>query len=236
MSPATSPPPVTVLTSDGRTADLRRPTELDRDELVTLHDQLDDETLRLRFFAASKSAGRHYVDHVLTAPAGSVISLVACVDGAIVGLGTAERMPTDSAEIAFVIADRERGHGLGTLLLEHLARTCRQVGITRFVADVLPENTTMVQVIRDAGFTVSCHHDSGVLEFELSTESSGTVRAAVDERRRTASAHRVLPGRPSQAADRDQIGASDEEPSPTTTAGASPRRPLPGCDCSGPAW
>ena len=43
----------------------------------------------------------------------------------------------------------------------------------------------------DAGFTVSCHHDSGVLEFELSTESSGTVRA-IGEAIRGEVAHQCL--------------------------------------------
>ena len=38
---------------------------------------MDDETLRLRFFAVNRTAGHHYVDHVLGGRPGPLVSLVA---------------------------------------------------------------------------------------------------------------------------------------------------------------
>lgn len=185
------PTPVTrpcadVLMSDGRRARIRPPVDGDREELLALHDELDDETLRLRFFTLNRSAGRHYVDHVLGGRPGPLVSLVATVDGRIVGLGTAERITDSAAEVAFVVAGAERGHGLGTLLLEHLATHCRSVGITRLVADVLPANARMAQVFRDAGYSVERHHESGLLRYELSTAVSEEFLTATEARRRVA--------------------------------------------------
>lgn len=181
-----SSPAIDVLTSDGRPARIRAVTDSDRDALLVLHEELDAETRRLRFFTVSKTAGRHYVDHLLAHPSTTVASLVATVSGDIVGLATAERISEDTAEIAFLVARAERGHGLGTLLLEHLADVCRQEGIRRFVADVLPENGRMSQVFRDAGYTVERHTEPGVMTYELSTEASETAHLATEGRRRLA--------------------------------------------------
>lgn len=182
MPSVDSPSALDVLTSDGRPARLRTATEADRDGLIALHAKLDEETQRLRFFSVSKTAGPHYVDHVLEHRPETLACLVATISEEIVGLATAERISDDAAEIAFLVARAERGHGLGTLLLEHLATVCHQAGIRRFVAEVLPENSSMLQVFRDAGFTLERHADPGVLTFELSTDASEAARSAREER------------------------------------------------------
>lgn len=186
MPVRTSPMPAEALTSDGRHATIRPPDEGDRTGLLALHDRLDDEALRLRFFNVSHAAGRHYVDHVLAGGPGAVISLVAVVDDAVVGLGTAELITPDAAELAFVICAAERGHGLGTLLLEHLTAQCRAAGITRLVADVLPENARMAEVFRDASPTAEHHFDHGVMRYELDPEVTEAGRRATRDRRRHA--------------------------------------------------
>ena len=186
MPALTSPLPSEVLTSDGRRACIRPPTEGDRADLLALHDGLDDDALRLRFFNVSPAAGRRYVDHVLSDRPGRVISLVAVVDDAVAGLGTAELITPDAAEIAFVVSAAERGHGLGTLLLEHLTTRCHDAGITRLVADVLPENARMAQVFRDADTTAQHHLEHGVMRYELATEVSEAAHAATRDRRRCA--------------------------------------------------
>jgi GNAT superfamily N-acetyltransferase len=45
-----------------------------------------------------------------------------------------------AAEVALAVAHAEQAHGVGTLLLEHLASLARRRGVRRFVADVLQEN------------------------------------------------------------------------------------------------
>jgi RimJ/RimL family protein N-acetyltransferase len=187
--------PAEVLTADGRRARIRPPTEDDRAGLLALHDGLDDEARRLRFFNLSRAVGRHYVDHVLSDRRGRVVSLVATVDDTVVGLGTAELILDDTAEVALVISAAERGHGLGTLLLEHLTTRCREAGISRLVADVLPENARMAQVFRDAGCTVEHRLEHGVVRYELGTEPSEAARSAARRRRHLAEQRvRTRPG------------------------------------------
>ncbi len=49
-----------------------------------------------------------------------------------------------------------QAHGLGTLLLEHLASVARHREVRRFVAEVLAQNQRMIHLIADAGLTVEC--------------------------------------------------------------------------------
>ena len=67
------------------------------------------------------------------------------------------------AEVAFAVRDDHQGRGIGTLLLEHLARIARAAGITEFEADVLGENNQMLSVFaaqrlprRSARSTAAC--------------------------------------------------------------------------------
>ena len=69
--------------------------------------------------------------------------------------------------IAFLIEDAHQGRGIGQLLLEHLAEAARERGITRFVAEVLPENRRMAQVFADAGYRLKKGIEDGVLAVEF---------------------------------------------------------------------
>lgn len=198
MLASPAPSSAEVLTSDGRRACIRPPVEGDRAGLLALHDQLDADALRLRFFNVSRTIGRTYVDHVLSDRRGRVISLVAVVDDAVAGLGTAELITPDAAEVALVVSDAERGHGLGTLLLEHVTAQCRAAGITRAFADVLPENARMAQVFRDAGYTLEHHLEHGVVRYELGTEPSDAARSAARHRRHLAEERARTVGVPHQ--------------------------------------
>ena len=60
------------------------------------------------------------------------------------------------------MSDQERGRGLGSLLLEHLAALCREHGVTRFEAEVLADNYGMLGVFRAAGFAVVRRADGPV--------------------------------------------------------------------------
>ena len=57
------------------------------------------------------------------------------------------------------------GHGLGTLLLEHLVSGAVQRGVTTLTASVLLDNAEMQRVFTGAGLSVQRHLEDGVLEF-----------------------------------------------------------------------
>ena len=177
--------PADVLLTDGRVGVVRRLVPEDAEELHDLHGRVSDDTLRLRFFSATRAAAHQYVEHVLSAA--DTLAMVAEVDGHIVGLATAEPVRPRTSEIAFLVADDFRGQGLGTLLLEHLAALARDQGIRRFEADVLSENARMLSVFSDAGFDVSRRSDQGEVIVELRTtatpDAAGRRRRARVRRR-----------------------------------------------------
>jgi GNAT superfamily N-acetyltransferase len=65
--------------------------------------------------------------------------LVAYLDGEPVGIGRLVR-DGDAAEVAFAVVDDLQGRGIGRVLADRLGADARAAGITRFHADVRPDN------------------------------------------------------------------------------------------------
>lgn len=74
---------------------------------------------------------------------------------------------TSRAEIAFAVLDEYQGHGIGTLLLSHLARIAQRNGLTEFTADVLGTNRQMLEVFANSGFSFHDSYESGVVRVTL---------------------------------------------------------------------
>jgi acetate---CoA ligase (ADP-forming) len=71
----------------------------------------------------------------------------------IIGVGRYWRLPSaDKAEVAFVVEDPHQRKGIGTHLLELLSVAAQEHGIDIFEAEVLPENSDMIDVLQDSGF------------------------------------------------------------------------------------
>jgi hypothetical protein len=180
MSPALTPPPADVLLSDGTVACIRPLRAADEAGLLALHDHVDDESLRLRFFTLNRKAGHEYVEHLVHGTRDTVQSLVAVVNDGIVAEATAERVSRDSAEVASLVADEVRGHGVGSLLP---GAPGGRVSCARHPAlrrEVLSGNDKMWRVFRDAGFTLTGNAADGVVTVEIST--AATPQAAADLR------------------------------------------------------
>ncbi|HET7734506.1 MAG TPA: GNAT family N-acetyltransferase [Nocardioidaceae bacterium] len=182
MTHVLMPAPADVLLTDGRVATIRVLTPADAEGLTALHEGVGEHSLRLRFFSANVGTARQYAAHLLDGADDTVLTLVAVLGHRIVAEASAERVGPDTAEVAFLVADDVHGLGLGSLLLEHLAAGCRELGITAFVADVLADNSQMLRVFLDAGFTVTKHSEYGVVEFRISTEATSAAVRAADER------------------------------------------------------
>jgi len=76
------------------------------------------------------------------------------------------------AEVAFAVRDEFQGHGIGTLLLEHLRRIAEANGVTEFEADVLGENRQMLEVFAHMGFESQRSLDSGIVHLCSSTSKT----------------------------------------------------------------
>jgi acetyl coenzyme A synthetase (ADP forming)-like protein len=89
-----------------------------------------------------------------------------------------------SAEMAIVIEDDYQGRGLGTGLLERLADVARQNGIDSFEADVITDNSQMMNVFKDYGFHVVSELQAGEYHVTFPITSNPIVEARESERER----------------------------------------------------
>jgi acetyl coenzyme A synthetase (ADP forming)-like protein len=156
-----------VVLADGGSAHLRPVGPDDDAEVQALYASLSDESRYLRFFSpASRDLAARIGPHLDVD--GTHFALVAEIGDRVVGVADYHRQLEDVAEVAFTVRDDERGRGIGTVLLEHLAEIAVENGIGCFVAHVLSENQPMRRVFADAGFqTSSSRAEVGILEVML---------------------------------------------------------------------
>lgn len=178
---------VDVVLRDGSTARLRPVRPADEDVLHRFFDDLDPTSQAVRFFSGAVDSGR-------------IAGLLADVDyerryGVIatrgadrhpIGHGAYIEVDEGVAEVAFAIAPDVQGHGLGTILLAHLAEAALEGGISTFVAEVLPQNHRMIEMLRESGFPVEIEASAEGLAVEFPTSFSADAVSRFEDRDRLA--------------------------------------------------
>jgi len=184
-----------VVLRDGGTAHLRPILPSDADRLRRFYSRLSDETIYYRFFSLYRELSDRDVVKFTVVDHHDRAALIATIGDEMIGVVRYERITDVEAEVAFNIEDAHQGRGLGTVFLEHIAAAARENGISRFVADVLPENRKMLHVFRDAGYVVAQGFEDGVarVSFDLEpTEDSLAVTYAREHRAEARSVQRLL--------------------------------------------
>ena len=74
---------------------------------------------------------------------------------------------TDTAEVAVAVVDEFQRQGIGTGLLKLLTEVAREHGVLRFVLIVLPENQSMLTLLRSLGWIHRAELRGGVLEISF---------------------------------------------------------------------
>jgi acetyl coenzyme A synthetase (ADP forming)-like protein len=186
--------PVDVLLRDGRAVRLREPTVADADAVVAFFAQLSSESRGFRFHGAVRVV-RSTVEPFLAPDWRDRGALIATGDdGDVVALASYARLNDPAtAEVAFAVADRLQGDGMGTRLLERLAARARAAGIETFVAEVLSGNAPMLRVFAQAGFEVSRTREGGVVEVRFPITADDAFRARVDARDHVAVSRSLRP-------------------------------------------
>jgi acyl-CoA synthetase (NDP forming)/GNAT superfamily N-acetyltransferase len=165
-SPRTVPRSVYALLTDGATAELRPAGPEDMAAVQAMHEAMSPATSYLRFFSYSRLSAAEEARRVCRPPGPDHLALLALCGGEIAGVASYEASGSGQrAEVAFAVTDQMHGHGLGTLLLEHLVSGAVQRGVITFTASVLLDNAGMQKVFTDAGLSVQRHLEDGVLEF-----------------------------------------------------------------------
>ncbi|MET0168436.1 MAG: GNAT family N-acetyltransferase [Vicinamibacterales bacterium] len=163
--------PFDIVLRDGSTLALRPASARDVPELCAFFEALSPTSRYYRFFSvACLDAER--VERLVPQSAEKGSALVGEVGNRVVAFAGYYQDPNDSkrAEVAFAIADRLQGRGIGTRVLERLAELARPAGVRVFDAYVLAGNDKMMECFLDSGYRVSRHMSDGVVHVELSLE------------------------------------------------------------------
>lgn len=193
-----------VVLRDGGTARIRPITTEDAARLVSFYEQVSDESKYYRFFApyprlsdrdVHRFTHHDYVDRV---------GLAATIGGEFIGTVRYDRIgadgrsatgPSDEAEVAFLVQDAHQGRGVASALLEHIGAVARERGIRRFAAEVLPANTKMIKVFKDAGYEQKRSFEDGSVHLTLGLEPTAeslAVQRAREQRAEARSVQRLL--------------------------------------------
>ncbi len=183
-----------VVLRDGRTVHIRPARREDRERVEDYLIGLSDESRRLRFWGmsvditdvAAKTVDVDYADHL------TLLAFAGGPEGTVIGGAQYVRQGTaPRAEVSVSIADALQGHGLGSILIAHLAQAAQGSGIETFVAQVLPENHRMIDVFRRTGFAVRIRAVPGEVEVEFPTEITDEAAERYEEREDAAAAAAV---------------------------------------------
>ncbi len=178
---------VDVILRDGGTLRLRPPTPADADALLDFFRALSPESLHKRFHGLPNLRPQ-LVESLLESDwteRGALVGTLAEDTGEerVVAIANYVRLRDPTiAEAAFAVADADQRRGIGTRLLEQLARRAAAAGIERFLAEVLPDNRGMLRVFEHVGFQLKRERESGVVEVELQLAPTEQYQSSVEAR------------------------------------------------------
>jgi GNAT superfamily N-acetyltransferase len=136
----------------------------DASGLIAFHRHLAAHSVYLRFFSFHPELSATEVAHFTSVDYINRLALVAECNGRLIAVGRFESGPGETeAEVAFVVSDEFQHHGIGSVLLDELAKAARERGILAFRAETLVENRAMLDVFHHAGFPVSSSVDCGTV-------------------------------------------------------------------------
>ncbi|WP_330293291.1 bifunctional acetate--CoA ligase family protein/GNAT family N-acetyltransferase [Streptomyces sp. NBC_00576] len=176
------------LVRTGRSTFVRPIRPADADRLVAFVGGLSRATLAYRSLGPVVRArddvirrGAH-VDYL------NELALVALAGDEIAGLVRYLRDPEEPehAEVTFTIRDDHQSEGFGRLLLEHIAAAARARGIRVLEADVLADNTRMINVFLGSGYRIEAGPPGQIIHFEIAIDPQAQAVARAERREHTA--------------------------------------------------
>jgi acetyltransferase len=154
---------VKIVLDDGRELLLRPLRAGDFASYCELVDDMDPEDVRMRFFAPLRHLPpemAHRLTEFDPKQEYAIAAVGAAPDGHEQIYGVAHLMHDstgDAAEFAILVRSDIKGHGLGTIMMQHVLDEARRRGLARVYGDVLRENQRMLTLAQDLGFVVERH-------------------------------------------------------------------------------
>jgi len=148
----------------------------DREGLAEGFERLSPESRYRRFFGPVTHLSERELDYLTQIDHHDHEALVALEEDSGEGIAVARfiRIDDDSAEPAIAVVDDWQHRGVAAHLLDALADRAREEGISRFVAQVLSDNTAAINAFRKLG---TATRDGMGREIELTVDLSEPARA-----------------------------------------------------------
>ena len=182
---------------DGSIADVWPAGSADRDAVRRFFHDLSPASRHLRFLSWGEPSDAVLDRFSEAADPARALTLLAWrqvgADRHVIAVASYAASSERRAEVSFAVGDRFHGRGLATAMLERLAVHASGAGFTRFEATTLADNSAMLDVFRDSGFTVRSRSSSGCLDIELSLTPSADAARLAERRGHLASVASLRP-------------------------------------------
>lgn len=148
----------------------------DQPRLAAFHRRLSAESVYFRFFEFKGELSPADLRYLTELDFEKRVALVATLDAApdapIVGVARFDVLPDRAgvprrAELGIVVEDAHQGRGIGTVLLKHLLAIAHDKGVAEITAEVLPQNTKMLELVAGSGVPVRRSIEEGVIRLLL---------------------------------------------------------------------
>ena len=171
-----------VTIKDGSMLNIRPVTADDMELLKKFIKGTSKQALRFRFMGTSQAPEDNSVYLVPDPSAGH--ALVALRLGTVVGHAVYYYTGKDrkAAEVSVLVGEEYREKGIGTALLQLLSEQGAAAGVMEFTLEMLPENTAMINVVKNLGFPFRTDIAPGSIVMTFPTSLSVDVMKTLDER------------------------------------------------------
>ncbi len=153
----------------------------DAELLIEAFHKLAPESIYLRFFGPKKEVSAADIQRFQQADFISRVVLICTIqeDGREIAIasGTYARVGEDAAEVAFIVEEDYHRLGIARRLLTHLGKIAADAGIKTFLAEVLPQNGSMLGVFGRCGWPMTSHTEDGTVHITLTLNTDSTETA-----------------------------------------------------------
>jgi GNAT superfamily N-acetyltransferase len=148
----------------------------DKQRLAQFHGRLSPESVYLRYFEYKPVLSPRDLAYLTELDFDRRVALVATLapggSAPLAGVARYDALPTHEgqpvrAELGIVVEDKHQNRGIGTVLLKHLLGVAHDHGIAEITAEVLPQNTRMLELVAGAGVPVSRTLEEGVIRLTV---------------------------------------------------------------------
>jgi GNAT superfamily N-acetyltransferase len=158
--------------SDGCRVEIRALGPDDQAGLIAATGRTSARSFQRRFFGVKRSFTDQEVAFFMNVDFINHVALLALIHeggrSVIAGGGRYIVVRPGQAEVALVVVDEYQGHGIGRVLMHHLTAIARAAGLHTMIAEVLSENTPMLQLFKMSGLQLSTKREGEIVHVTIS--------------------------------------------------------------------